>query len=51
MTVSDNNKRVPVTMPKELYKDIEDLADKEDRSVSNYIVSKLKKIVAEEKEV
>ena len=51
MAVSDNNKRIPVTMSKELYEDLRELANKEDRSVSNYILSRLKKIVAEEKEV
>ena len=49
MVIAKDNMRLPVTMPKELYKDLQELADKENRSVSNYIVSTLKQKVEQQK--
>lgn len=41
MAISKENKRVLVTMPKDLYDKITKLAEKENRSISNLIVTKL----------
>lgn len=38
MAVAEDNTRVQVTMPKELRKELEEEAKKENRSLSNYIV-------------
>ena len=43
MAVSDNNKRISVKLSKEQYSQLEKLASKESRSVSNYIGYLVKK--------
>ena len=43
MAVSDDNKRISVKVSKEQYSQLEKLASKENRSVSNYIGYLIKK--------
>lgn len=45
MAISKDNTRVLVTMPKELREKLEKEAEKENRSLSNYIVTVLAKHV------
>ncbi|MGL5149084.1 MAG: ribbon-helix-helix domain-containing protein [Clostridium sp.] len=42
MAIKDDNTRISVTIPKELYKDLLELAEYEDRSVSNLIFTIVK---------
>ena len=50
MSVSDKNARIVITTSKEVKKELEKLAKKEDRSLSNYISVILKDIVNKSKE-
>lgn len=50
MSVSDKNSRIVITTSKEVKKELEKLAKKEDRSLSNYISVVLKDIVKKSKE-
>jgi metal-responsive CopG/Arc/MetJ family transcriptional regulator len=45
MAISDKNTRIQVTIPKDLHDKIKEIAEAENRSVSNYIVSLIKKAV------
>ena len=42
MTISDKNTRMPLTIPKILKADLEEIAEKENRSLNNLIVTVLK---------
>ena len=42
MAIKDTNKRIFITIDKELLKEIEELAKQDDRTVSNYITRLLK---------
>jgi hypothetical protein len=46
MAISKNNSVVQVIIPKELKKQLEEKADKENRSVSNYVVTLIQKDLA-----
>ena len=50
MSVSDKNARIVITTSKEVKEKLEELAKKEDRSLSNYISVVLKDIVNKSKE-
>ena len=50
MSVSDKNARIVITTSKEIKEELEKLAKKEDRSLSNYISVILKDIVKKSKE-
>lgn len=43
MAISEKNKRVIITMPRDLHEQLTLEANKENRSISNYIVTVLKK--------
>ena len=47
MAVSDDNKRISVKLSKEQYSQLEKLANKDNRSVSNYIGYLVKKHLEE----
>jgi hypothetical protein len=47
MSVSDENTRIQVTIPKEIKQKLKDRAREHDRSISNYIVTLIKKDLAE----
>ena len=49
MAIKAENKRVILTMPESLHQQISDLAEKENRSVSNYVVTLLKKHIEQNK--
>ena len=42
MAIKDTNKRIFITIDKELLKEVEELAKQDDRTVSNYITRLLK---------
>ncbi|MCA1025663.1 DNA-binding protein [Cytobacillus kochii] len=49
MSISSNNDRLTVIIPKDLKAELRKLADNENRSTSNYVVSVLLSHVAEKK--
>jgi len=49
MTISDLNTKILVIIPKALKEKLEEKAKKDNRSVSNYIVTLIQKDVEEEK--
>jgi hypothetical protein len=50
LTIAKGNKRVIITVPNDVYDEIKDIASKENRSISNFIVTKVMQIIAKEKE-
>jgi len=50
LTIAKGNKRVIITVPADVYEEIKDIAAKENRSISNFIVTKIIKLIAKEKE-
>lgn len=46
MTISDTNTRTNITIPKDLKKQIEELARKDNRSFNNYVITVLQNYVA-----
>jgi hypothetical protein len=51
LTIAKSNKRVIITVPNEVYDGIKDIAAKQNRSISNYIVTEITKLVKKEKTV
>jgi metal-responsive CopG/Arc/MetJ family transcriptional regulator len=51
MPISENNKRVMITLDKNLHEKIKELADKDRRSVSNFISLILERFVQHEEEL
>jgi hypothetical protein len=49
LVIAKSNKRVIITMPNEVYEQIKDTAAKQNRSISNFIVTEIKKLIAKEK--
>lgn len=47
MSISDNNTRIQITIPKELKKQLEKKAKENNRSVSNYIVTLIQKDIGD----
>jgi hypothetical protein len=50
LTIAKGNKRVIITVPTDVYDEIRDIAVKENRSISNFIVTKIIQLIAKEKE-
>jgi hypothetical protein len=50
LTIAKGNKRVIITVPNDVYDEIKDVAAKENRSISNFIVTKIIQLIAKEKE-
>jgi hypothetical protein len=50
LVIAKSNKRVIITMPNEVYEQIKDTAAKQNRSISNFIVTEIMKLIAKEKE-
>jgi predicted DNA-binding protein len=50
MSISANNDRLTVIIPKYIKEELKKLADKENRSVSNYVVNLLEKHVKENRD-
>lgn len=45
MAISEKNTRIQITIQKDLYEKVKKIAEAENRSVSNYVVSLIKKAV------
>jgi hypothetical protein len=50
LVIAKGNKRVIITVPNEVYEQIKDIAAKQNRSISNFIVTEIMKLIAKEKE-